>query len=172
LFYVSPGQINAQVPWELAGRSTANVAVAVGNALSGTETVSLAPVQPGIFSANSSGTGQGAILDGQFRLADASNPVARGDVIQIYATGLGPVTPPARTGEATPGSPLTMLTTPVQCRIGGADAEIIFAGLAPGFVGLYQVNARVPASVTPGSAVNVVLSQGSVTGNTVTIAVR
>ncbi len=172
LFFVSSGQINAQVPWELAGRSTASIAVSVKGAFSGTETVTLSAQQPGIFSTASSGAGQGAILDAQFRLVGSSNPARAGDVIQIFATGLGPTTPTVVTGEAAPSSPLANVNAPVQCRIGNASAEVLFAGLAPGFVGLYQVNARIPTGTAAGGAVPVVISVGTATSNTVTIAVQ
>jgi len=64
------------------------------------------------------------------------------------------------------------VNAPVQCRIGNLDAEVLFAGLTPGAVGLYQVNARIPAGVTAGNAVPVVLIVSGITSNTVTIAVR
>ncbi len=170
LFYVSSGQINAQVPWELAGASTASVTVGLNGALSGTETLNLSAVQPGIFSTASNGQGQGAILDAQYRLVDAANPVAAGGVIQIFATGLGPVNQAVKTGEASPSNPPATVTSAVTCTIGGVSATVQFAGLAPGFVGLYQVNVTVPAGVT--GTPSVVLTQGGVASNSVTIVVR
>ncbi len=172
LFYVSPGQVNAQVPWELAGRSTASVAVSLRGTVSGTETITLASAYPGIFSTSSSGTGQGAILDVDNRLVDSANAARPGDILQIFANGLGPTTPAVATGEASPSSPPATVNAPVQCRIGNLDAEVLFAGLTPGAVGLYQVNARIPAGVTAGNAVPVVLIVSGITSNTVTIAVR
>lgn len=172
LFFVSPGQVNAQVPWELAGRTSASVAVSVRGSVSAAETITLAQQQPGIFSTAASGAGQGAILDAGFRLADASNPVRPGDIIQIFATGLGPVSPAVASGAPASANPISHATVPPQCRIGGLSAVVEFAGLAPGFVGLYQVNVRVPTGVAPGSAVPVVLTTGGATSNTVTIAVR
>jgi uncharacterized protein (TIGR03437 family) len=90
----------------------------------------------------------------------------------VYATGLGLTLPPGRTGEAAPSSPLSQVVTPVQAQIGGLPAVVHFAGLAPGFAGLYQVNVQVPAGITPGPAVPLVLLQNGVPSNTVTIAVR
>ena len=96
--------------------------------------------------------------------------MAVGGVIQIFATGLGPVNPTVKTGEASPSNPPATVTSAVTCTVGGVSAPVQFAGLAPGFVGLYQVNVAIPAGVT--GTVPVVLTQGGVASNTVTIVVR
>ena len=75
-------------------------------------------------------------------------------------------------GSGGPGLPLSRVVTPVEARIGGRDAAVQFAGLAPGFVGLYQVNVEVPAGVEPGPAATLVLLQNGAPSNTVTLAVR
>jgi len=75
-------------------------------------------------------------------------------------------------GERAPLDKLANTAVPVQVTIGGQPATVSFAGLAPGWVGLYQVNVQVPSGVTPGSAVPVVITQNGISSNTVTIAVR
>ena len=90
----------------------------------------------------------------------------------MYATGLGLTDTPVATGVAAPATPLANVVTPVKITIGGLDAVVDFAGLAPNFVGLYQVNARVPVGVTAGPSVPLVITQNGVASNTVTIAVR
>jgi uncharacterized protein (TIGR03437 family) len=88
--------------------------------------------------------------------------------------GLGAVTNQPANGAASPSSQLAYTKTPTQVTVGGVTVpatDVVFSGLAPGFVGLYQVDALVPASVAPGSAVPVVISVGQATSNTVTIAV-
>jgi uncharacterized protein (TIGR03437 family) len=60
----------------------------------------------------------------------------------------------------------------VTATVGGHDAKVLFAGLAPGAVGLYQINVRIPEDAPTGDAVEVVLTQKNVRSNTVTIAVR
>jgi len=106
-------------------------------------------------------------------LVTASNPAAPGEVVVIYATGLGPVSPAPATGQSAPAvPPLALVTTPVKVTIGGVEAAVEFAGLAPGLVGVYQVNAQVPQEVTPGNEVDVVMTQGGAQSNTVTIAVQ
>jgi minor extracellular serine protease Vpr len=136
------------------------------------QTVGLAPFAPAIFSTNAEGSGQGAVLDVSYRLVDSSNPATAGSsVVLIYCTGLGAVTNQPATGAPSPSNPLAWSTTPTVT-IGGVPADVSFSGLAPGFVGLYQVNAQVPAGSATGSAVPVVVSIGGVESNTVTIAVR
>jgi len=112
------------------------------------------------------------IMDVANRLVDANNPAKAGDVVVVYCTGLGATNPAMRSGEAALPSPLAKATTPVQVTIGGQPAVVHYAGLTPGFVGLYQVNVQVPSGVTPGSSVPLVISQDGVPSNTVTLAVR
>jgi len=135
----------------------------------------LAAFAPGIFAVNAQGTGQGAILDNAtYRVVYTFNPATSGStVVEIYCTGLGAVSNPPATGAAAPNSPpfSETLKTPTLT-IGGAPATVLFSGLAPGFVGGYQVNALVPASAAKGAAVPVVLSIGGARSNTVTMAVR
>jgi uncharacterized protein (TIGR03437 family) len=103
---------------------------------------------------------------------DANSPAHAGDYLQIYATGLGPVSNQPQTGAAASGSVLSYAITYPAATIGGVPALVSFAGLAPGFVGLYQVNVQVPQGVAAGDAVPVVVSMGATASNTVTISVR
>jgi uncharacterized protein (TIGR03437 family) len=182
LFFTSPGQLNFQVPWEAAGSATASVVVTVNGVINGspTSTASLAliPAAPGIFTLNSSGSGQGAVQIANTTIFAApagsvpgaqAQPVARGQYITIYCSGLGAVQNPPVSGAA--GSGQMMVTTPALT-IGGVAVTPSFSGLAPGFVGLYQVNAQVPQSVQPGSTVPLLLTAGGVNSNQVTIAVQ
>jgi uncharacterized protein (TIGR03437 family) len=133
--------------------------------------LNLASFEPGIFSTNAQGTGQGAILDTSYQLVDASNPAIPGSTyIQIYCTGLGPVTNQPPSGSPSPASPLAEAAT-TTVTIGNVSTLAIFSGLAPGYVGLYQVNARVPVGAPSGPAVPVLISIGGAISNTVTIAV-
>ncbi len=137
------------------------------------QTVGLATYAPGIFAVNGGGTGQGAILDRDYHLVDPTNPATAGNTwVQIYCTGLGPVTNQPTTGAPAPSNPLAETTMQPEVTIGGAPAEVQFSGLTPGYVGLYQVNALVPPSAAKGIAVSVVISIGGVQSNTVTIAVQ
>ena len=92
--------------------------------------------------------------------------------MQIYCTGLGAVTNQPATGAAAPNDPLAMTITLPRVMIGNAPAKVQFSGLAPGYAGLYQVNAEVPAETSSGTAVTVTILVGEVASNTVTIAVQ
>jgi uncharacterized protein (TIGR03437 family) len=172
LFYADGGQVNAQVPFEVAP-GVATLVVTGKDSAGAPGSVTIVSAQPGVFTVSQSGTGQGVVLDALNNLVDSSHAVKAGEVVVIYATGLGATSPAVATGQAAPAvPPLALVTTPVKVTIGGVDATVEFAGLAPGFVGLYQVNARVPAGVMAGNAVPLVLTQNGVPSNTVTIAVR
>jgi uncharacterized protein (TIGR03437 family) len=160
------------VPWELSGQSQSTLAATLNNVAGPAQTVNLAPFAPAIFSTNAEGSGQGAILDTSYRLVDSANPATAGSsVVLIYCTGLGAVTNQPATGSPGPSNPLAWSTTPTVM-IGGVSADVSFSGLAPGYVGLYQVNAQVPAGSATGPAVPVVISIGGVGSNTVTMAVQ
>jgi uncharacterized protein (TIGR03437 family) len=179
LFYVSPLQINFQVPWEagVVAQPVSTVTVTVNGVASAPQTFSLSGIAPGLFAVNPAG--QGAVLisaTGELAAPTgsisgrAARPAQRGEYISIYCTGLGAVTNQPASGAAAGASSTTTATPGVT--IGGMPAPVTFSGLAPSFVGLYQVNVQVPDSAAPGSAVPVVLTIGSVTSNTVTIAVQ
>ena len=174
LFYAGAGQVNFQVPWELAGQSQTTLAAALNGASSTAQAVSLAALAPAIFSENAEGTGQGAILNSSYELADSTNPATAGSTyVLIFCTGLGAVTNQPANGSPAPGNPLSWTTTVPTVMIGGAPStDVSFYGLAPGYVGLYQVNALVPAASSNGNAVPVTISIGGATSNTVTIAVQ
>jgi uncharacterized protein (TIGR03437 family) len=172
LFYSSGGQINAQLPFEVAAATRPQLIVKGADFVTVPETITVAAARPGIFTTNQQGTGQGMIMDVANRLVDSTNPAKAGDVVVVYCTGLGATNPAVRSGEAAPASPLAKVVTPVTVTIGGQPAVVQFAGLTPGFVGLYQVNAQIPAGVTPSAAVSLVLSQDGVPSNTVTLGVR
>ncbi len=105
-------------------------------------------------------------------VGDGKRPLQPGDVVVIYCSGLGEVDAPAEAGPATPIDRLRNAKSPIRVTIGGVAAVVQFAGLNPGGVGLYQVNATVPAGVTSGSAVPLILSFGSISSLPVSVAVQ
>jgi uncharacterized protein (TIGR03437 family) len=141
-------------------------------------------LQPGIYTVNESGSGAGIVteaLTGQ--LNSTSNPAHAGDYLVVYATGLGPVQsqtgqPGPAVGAQAPISTIFYTTSTVTATIGGVNAPVEFSGLTPTFAGLYQVNIQVPAGVTPGNAVPVVITSTDPTtgvtakSNSVTIVVQ
>jgi uncharacterized protein (TIGR03437 family) len=182
LFFVSPGQINFQIPWEVAGRTSVNVSVIIDAVQSPPMSMTLKAYSPGIYTANATGTGQGAVLNavtGEWAAPVNSisgvtcRPVTRGtDWVVIYATGLGPVTNPPASGAVAKADPLSTTTSPVTVSFGGVAVQAAFAGLTPGLVSLYQVNAQVPATSPTGNAVPLTISIAGATSNTVTLAVQ
>jgi uncharacterized protein (TIGR03437 family) len=176
LYFVSPGQINFQVPYEATG-GTYSLTVNQGQLISNVIGLTVARVSPGLFSTNQQGSGQGAIRIANSATIAApvgafsdSRPVKAGDVIEIYCTGLGAVNPSGTTGAAATSKPLQTTTLQPTVTIGGQTAQVLFSGLAPGAAGLYQVNVTIPTGVTPGNSVPVVLTIGGVASNTVTVA--
>jgi uncharacterized protein (TIGR03437 family) len=173
LFYANASQVNAQIPWELANQTQSTIVAEGSGQITSPTALTLAVYAPGIFTTNSAGTGQGAILDSGNRLVDSTNPATPGaTVLQIFCTGLGPVTNQPATGAPAPFSPLAETTTKPTVTIGGVAATVDFSGLVPGYVGLYQVNAHVPQGSATGSAAPVVIVIGGVPSNAVTIAVK
>ena len=179
LFYAGPGQVNMQVPFELGSGRQLQVLIETNGVASAPEPIQTAANRPGIFTLGGSFGKQGAILIANTnRLAMpvtagiASEPAAAGTVVSIYCTGLGQTEPAAASGEAGPASPLAAVRTAVSVTIGGQPAKVSFAGLAPGLVGVYQINAEVPAGTQPGDAVPVLITQGGFASNTATIAVK
>ena len=159
LYFVGPGQINAQVPYEVSTGDSVPVATSVDGLLTAPQNYSIAPAQPGIFISGENA----AILNASFQLVTSQNPVRAGDTIQIFCTGLGAVDVAVETGA--PGPSFSTVEVPVTVTIGGINAAVAFQGLAPNFVGLYQVNVVVPAGVTPGNAVPLVLTQNGIVAN-------
>ncbi len=170
LFYVSPAQMNFQVPFGVSGSTTFQVSAA--GLSTSTITANVAATAPGIFSVDSSGTGQGTVLNQDFSANSASNPATVGSVIQIYCTGLGDVMPTLAAGAAgATSAPFNATVAMPSVTINGVNAPVQFSAIAPGFVGLYQVNAQVPPGVS-GSTLSLQISVSGTVSNTVTVAVK
>jgi uncharacterized protein (TIGR03437 family) len=175
LYFTSDGQINGVIPFDVPPNATHQVIVQRGNAYSVPASVTISAASPAAFTSNATGSGAGIYeayrADGTSFLVDENHPTSAGDVIVIYCTGLGPVTPAVSSGSAAPDSPRSPTTNPVTVTIGGQSATVSFAGLAPEFVGVYQINATIPAGVTPGDAPLLITVAGQ-TSPAVTIAVQ
>lgn len=166
-------QVNGILPYGLTPNVINQLHVQSAGGIAATD-VFITDAQPAVFTVNQAGTGQAIAVHGTnpLLLADAANPIGRGQVVVIYCEGLGPVTPPIEAGRAVPGEPLSRTALPVRLTIGGQTAEVQFAGLTPGLTGLYQINAVVPASVTPGNEVPLVVTVNGQSSPVVTLAVR
>ncbi len=169
VFFASPGQINAQLPLEVT-EGTAWMRVVHGP-MTLSQQVRIAVAAPGIFTANQRGTGPGIIAHAaDFRLVTESTPAREGDFVAIFCTGLGRFRQPVASGSAPPIPPPETAVLP-EVRIANQPSTVTYAGAAPGFPGLYQVNVRVPANVPPGDQPLQIVAGGAAS-NVVTIAVR
>jgi uncharacterized protein (TIGR03437 family) len=180
LFFVSPGQINFQLPFiQVTGPTTFPLIITNGQ-LSSTINVTLTPFSPSLFTTNSQGTGQAsALINGTSILVapagkfSGSRPAAKNEFIQLYCTGLGDVgNSRPNLGSPSPANPPLSTLAKATVTVGEVDANVTFSGLSPGFVGLYQVNLQIPQTAPSGDAVPVVLTIGGVKSNTATIAIQ
>ena len=171
LFIVVPTQINAQLPFECGSSGTVPLTVTANGQTSAIENVNLILGSPGIFSITSSGGGDGAILHSDnITLVSSAKPAHAGEIVVIYATGLGAVTTPVPSGSAASGADPTIAAVTVT--IGGKDAPVQYAGLAPFNVGLYQINVIIPPGLgTVSAPVLVTVSPNLVSRAGITVAV-
>jgi uncharacterized protein (TIGR03437 family) len=178
LTYVSSVQINAIAPVGLAGKTSTIVTVTYQGTTSNTVTVPVQAAAPGIFSADGSGTGGGAILNQDYSLNVRLNPASRGAVIAIYLTGAGVTNPASVDGAVTVLTPpFPSLTQTVSVTMGGVAVpapNIVYSGAAPGTVeGLTQIDVVIPSTVTPGPTVPIVVTIGGVSSQTgITVSVN
>jgi uncharacterized protein (TIGR03437 family) len=164
LVYVSPNQINAQAPVEL-GAGVQTVVVDNGAGPSAALSVNVVAMAPAIFFSPVAAV----LKNSNFSLISASNPARAGDVLLVFATGLGQTTPSIPTGVLTANDTLAR-TAAVTATIGGKPATVVYSIASPGFAGLYQVAVTVPAGVT--GTVNLQISAGAAASNSVTIPVQ
>lgn len=172
LFFVSPGQINLQVPFATSGAS-ANIIVNRGGSNSNTVPVPVAPSSPGVFTQNVTGIGPGIITHADFSLVTPQSPAVPGETVIMFLTGLGALNPPVADGAPGPSDPLSRTTDPnILISFGGESGTILFSGAAPFFVGLYQVNVTIPNVVTVGPAIPVAIITGTALSDFIDIAIE
>jgi trimeric autotransporter adhesin len=162
LLYTGSDQVNAVVPHSVAGRTTTRLQIEYLGLTSNDLSVPVAASSPGIFTLNGSGTGQAAILNQDNSVNSAANPAQPGSILVIYATGAGQMNPAVPDGAIPVADPLPKPIAPVTLTIGNFEAEVLYAGAAPGLVaGALQVNARIPAQAVAGPQVPVQLTIGN-----------
>jgi uncharacterized protein (TIGR03437 family) len=173
MFFVSAGQINAQVPWNVA-TGTAQLMVTTAAGTSAVANVTIQDASPGLFSQTSNGRGPGAVLNyvsqQQTPINTPGVTINPGGIVILYGTGFGRVGNPPADGVAAGAATQTTLVSPTVM-IGGRQATVQYSGLAPGFVGLYQINAVIPAGTPEGCYLPITVTFAGTVSNTVTAAV-
>lgn len=159
IYSVSAGQINLQVPWQMSSTSQARVIATIGGQSSAPRLVNIAGLAPGVFQY---GSRQGIVTDAVTgQLISSTNPARPGtSYLTIYCTGLGAVFNQPETGAPASSSELAATVGAAAVTIGGVAAPVLYSGLAPGFVGLYQVNVQVPETASGDLAALVVSIDG------------
>jgi uncharacterized protein (TIGR03437 family) len=167
LLYVSPQQINAQLPWAIPTNGAVSVVVSNGSASSAPQAVQVAPFSPALFTI----AGYSVAVNPDGTLAApagatpgiASHPATPGDSLVLWGSGFGAVNPPAISGDNSMDT-LRSVATPPTVTIGGVAAPVTFAGLSPQFVGVYQINVTMPSTQPAAGAASVQIQIGGVTG--------
>ena len=176
LLFTSDGQVNGMLPFDLATGVTHQMLIQRQRSISLPEPVVIAPAQPAIFTKDLTGRGQaiavGVAPDGTQYLVEPETPLQQGHAVVLYCAGLGPVSPPVPDGGQAPLEPLSWTSNPVTVTIGGQEARVLFSGLAPGFAGLYQVNALVPEGIEKGPEVPIILTLAGQSSPLVTLPVQ
>jgi uncharacterized protein (TIGR03437 family) len=156
IFYASATQLNALAPSGLTANSNSSVKVAVDSTTLAESNIRVSTAAPGIFTMNGSGAGQAAVINQDGTLNSASNPAPRGSIVSVYATGQG-----------------SMPASAVKLTMGGYPADLPYAGPAPGFPGLMQINAQIPGGFLQPGIQPVLLTIGGAQGQAgATIAIQ
>jgi uncharacterized protein (TIGR03437 family) len=171
LLYASPTQINAQLPFDVSGGGSMIVRTSGG--ISSAFALTVPPTAPTIFRSGTAGplTGIPDVFraNDNYSLVTLSNPIRPKDVLVIYATGLGLTSPEPASGDASPSSPLPFATQQPVVTIGDATLDVFYAGLVPGEVGVYQINATVPWWISGQIQLPLTITQA---GQSTTVQVR
>jgi uncharacterized protein (TIGR03437 family) len=171
ILYAGDSQVNAVIPCELAGQSSAQMVVEYMGVQSFPVTLSLGPAAPGIFTADGSGQGQAAALNQDSSFNSPSNPATRGSIVTFYATGVG-ATSPCVDG-ATYQSNFPTLTLPVVVGVGPSGTQVLYSGQAPDLVsGVVQFNIVIPSDATTGVVPLTLVVGGVFSTPGVTIAIE
>jgi uncharacterized protein (TIGR03437 family) len=165
LYYVGPGQINAQIPFELDPNGQYQVIANANGSFTAPVTIQLAPVTPGFAAYSDGGLIAQHGADGS--LINDGSPAQPGEYVVGYLAGLGDTTVPVNTGAAAPPYPgLAWAGVPPGLTLNGVSVPVQFAGLTPGLVGLYQLNFQIPLDQQDGPATLVVTQNGFASNST------
>jgi uncharacterized protein (TIGR03437 family) len=166
MLYASPGQVNFQIPFEVPP-GTAVFTVFVNGAAVASGPLNVLATAPGVFMMDG---GRAAVVNQNGSLNSLGSPASAGSVVSVYATGLGTVSPQVASGAPAPSGSIAYTNASVTVTVGTAAGQLQFAGLAPGFAGLYQVNFVVPS--LPAGQYALRISAGGTVSNVATLAVQ
>lgn len=169
IVFVSPNQINAQLPYDLR-EGEAKIRVATAQGASFEETVNIGAAAPGIFMI--AGGRRAVAINQDGTLNTESNAETRGRVMTVYLTGIGPLDGDLAAGRPAPLTTLYRAALDSTATIGGREVPLLFLGLTPGFVGLAQANVQVPADAATGTALELVISVNRQRSNPALVAVK
>jgi len=173
LFYISSGQINAQLPFGLKGPQI-KVRVRTAAGVSTSETVTLQARAPRLFSKTQDGKGEAVVLHADWSVVSAQSPARSGEVLILFLNSLGEVQPELGAGQGggdgSEAAPLNLLPSGASVTVGGKPAPVLFAGIAPYFVGLFQINFRMPSNSLGGLEPLVVAMEGSESQASIAVA--
>ncbi len=171
IVYALANQTAVVAPFEIAGNSSTTITYSYQGIPSNAVTVPVAPAAPGLFAINAQGFGPGAVLNQDYSVNSASNPVAPGGIVQLFGTGAGAFTTSVPDGVLL-GAPLPTLQAPVTATVGGLPAQVLYAGPAPTLVaGVLQVDVQIPQGLTGPQPV-VLTVAGVNTQSNLTVAVK
>jgi uncharacterized protein (TIGR03437 family) len=177
LFYLSSGQVNVQLPYDLTPTQQLPILLSVNNALTLPVTLDIVPTAPGVLSdfdgPTPPSTQNGAHIIAQHSngsLVTSNSPATPGEDLVMYLVGLGATKPSVPSGAATPDSPLSYVTLAPTVTVDSQPSTVLFAGLTPAFVGLYQIDFQVPAGAHSGEVV-VTVTQNGVAANSTLLPV-
>jgi uncharacterized protein (TIGR03437 family) len=168
IYYVSANQLTVQVPSELAAPGEYQALISANGAYTLPQPMDLVSVAPSVVAF---GDGSLVAQHADYSLVDANHPAKPGEALVIYLVGMGATNVTVPSGAASPGDPLATVSNNATVTIDGQSAAIVFTGLTPGGVGLYQINLTVPATAKAGK-LPVMITQASVTANATTLLVQ
>jgi uncharacterized protein (TIGR03437 family) len=149
LLYVTPGQISAIVPYSTT-TAVAQIQVFNNGVPSNIVTNFTAKTAPGVLTASQNGLGPALVLHSDYTLVTDAHPAQIGETVSVFLTGLGAVIPAIPDGTAAPTNPYSLAVSTITAFVGGMQASVGYAGLAPGLAALYQVNLTIPTGLTAG----------------------
>jgi adhesin/invasin len=171
LWFVSPEQINFQMPWEAALSGSASIRIYNGLGVSDAVPVTLSPYAPGIFQYSpAAGDTESIITHADYSLVTAANPAVAGEQVVVWMTGFGDVAVAPESGFGSPlGATATTLPT---ASLSGTNGVVTYAGLTYGAIGLAQVQIILPNALPAGNPLALQIAAGGASSQVVTLWVR